>query len=96
MEQILEIINAISTTEFLSKYRLLIENSNRHNQTYKDILTEWYLISELELINNDKLLKQNIGNDRKLNRYYNKTAFDNKGNYNMDRCIELKKHITNR
>lgn len=96
MEKILEIINAISTTEFLPKYRLLIENSNRNNQAYKDILAEWYLISELELIKNDKLLKQNIGKDRKLNRYYNKTAFDNKGNYNMDRYIELKKHITNR
>ena len=96
MEEILEIINAISTTEFLSKYRLLIENSNRNNQTYKDILAEWYLISELELIKNDELLKQNIGINRNLNRYYNKTAFDNNGNYNMDRYIELKKHITNR
>jgi len=96
MEKILEIINAISTTEFLSKYCLLIENSNRNNQTYKDILAEWHLISELELIENDELLKQNIGIDRKLNRYYNKTAFDSSGNYNMDRYIELKKHITTR
>ncbi len=96
MEQILEIINTISTAEFLSKYHLLIENSNRNRQTYKDILDEWYLISELELIENDELLKQNIENNRTLNRCYNKTAFDNKGKYNMDRYIELKEHITNR
>ena len=96
MEEILEIINAISTTGFLSKYRLLTENANRNNQTYKDILDGWYLISELELIENDELLKQNIGNNRTLNRYYNKTAFDSKGNYNMDRYIELKEHIANR
>ncbi|KKL54234.1 hypothetical protein LCGC14_2267430, partial [marine sediment metagenome] len=58
-----------------------------------DILDEWYLISELELIENNELLKKNIGNNRKLNRYYNKTAFDNEGKYNMDRYMELKEHI---
>ena len=93
MEQILEIINAISTTEFISKYQYLNENNNRSTQKYKEILSEWYLTSELELIEDDELLKQSIRNDRKLNRYYNKTAFDNKGNYNMDRYIELRKHI---
>ena len=96
MEEILGIINAISTTEFLSKYNLLIDNSNRNNHAYKDILDEWYLTSELELIENNELLKENIGNDRSLNRNYNKTAFNSKGEYNMDRYIELKEHIANR
>lgn len=94
MEEILEIINAISTTEFLSKYQFLNENNNRNNLRYKDILTEWYLTSELELIGNDELLRQRIVNNRKLNRYYNKNTFDNKGNYNMDRYIELKKSMS--
>ena len=96
MEEILGITNAISTTEFLSKYNLLIDNSNRNNHAYKDILDEWYLTSELELIENNELLKENIGNDRSLNRNYNKTAFNSKGEYNMDRYIELKEHIANR
>lgn len=95
MEQILEVINAISTTEFLSKYQYLNENNNRKEQRYKKILTEWYLTSELELIDCDELLRQSIRNDRKQNRYYNKTVFDNKGNYNnMDRYIELKRHLS--
>ena len=96
MEQILEIINAISTTEFLPKYQFINENRNRNDGMYKKTLGEWYLVSELWLINNDISLKQSIGNDRKLNRLYNKTAFDSKGNYNMDRYVELKKHITDK
>lgn len=93
MEQIIEIINAISTTHFLAKYRYLSENSNRSNQEYKDILTEWNLASELELIENDTVLIENIRDNVRLNRIYNKTAFDNKGCYNTDRYIELKEHI---
>lgn len=45
MEQILKIINAISTTEFLSKYQFLNENSNRDDRMYKKMLDEWYLVS---------------------------------------------------
>ncbi|NHZ84652.1 MAG: TdeIII family type II restriction endonuclease [Planctomycetia bacterium] len=93
MEQILEIINAISTTEFLSKYYYLNENNNRSIKKYEDILTEWYLFSELKLVENDELLKQNIGKDKTLNRLYNKIAFDNKGAYNMDRYVELIKYL---
>src|SRR5690606_11628756 len=43
MEQILEIINSISTPEFMNKFQFLNENANRNIQDYKDILTEWYL-----------------------------------------------------
>lgn len=89
MEQILEIINAISTTEFLSKYQYLNENNNRCNERYREILSEWYLISELKLIEQDKLLGLNIKRNRSLNRLYNRKAFNNKGSYNMDRFVEL-------
>ena len=90
MEQILEIINAISTTEFLNKYQYLSENSNRSNECYQVILTEWNLLSELELIQNDETIKNNIADVRALNRLYNKKAFNNKGSYNYDRYFELK------
>lgn len=93
MEQILEIINTISTTEFLSKYKYLNENNNRVNQKYKDILTEWYLTSELELIEDNELLKRNIRDNKALIRLYNKTAFNNKGKYNIDRYFELKNYV---
>lgn len=93
MDQILKIINSISTTKFMEKYRYLNENANRTNQKYKKILSEWYLVSELELIEHDEIIKKIISRDRKLKRYYNKTTFSNKGNYNLDRYTELKEYI---
>ncbi|HED05697.1 MAG TPA: TdeIII family type II restriction endonuclease [Ignavibacteria bacterium] len=93
MEQILEVINSISTVNFLDKYQYLIRNENRTNQEYKDILLEWNLYSELELIENDAVLKQKINGDRKLTRIYNKQAFESnnskKGSYRYDRYTEL-------
>lgn len=89
MEQILEIINSISTTTFLAKFQLLTDNAQRTTPAYKVQLTEWNLHSELELVNNDALIRKKIGTDKALNRIYNKTAFDNKGNYNSDRYIEI-------
>lgn len=93
MEQILEIINTISTTTFLTKFQLLTDNTQRTTAAYKAQLTEWNLFSEIELVINDTVIKQNIGDDKNLNRIYNKTAFDNKGNYNTDRFNELKEKI---
>ncbi|MDB5227804.1 MAG: type site-specific deoxyribonuclease [Bacteroidota bacterium] len=90
MEQIIEIINSISTVEFLHIFQYLNENSNRNSQNYKDTLSSWNLLSELQLINNDETIRERIGHDRNLNRIYNKTAFDNKGNYNTDRYTALK------
>ncbi len=94
MEQILEIINNISTIDFMDKYKYLINNENRLNQEYKDIITEWYLFSELELIENDEIIRKRVNGDRKMTRIYNKQAFENsnskKGAYRFDRYTELK------
>ena len=91
MEEILQIINSISTTSFMDKFQLLNDNSQRTNNTYSELLREWNLYSELELIDNNALLVQKIAENRTLNRIYNKRAFDSKGNYNTDRYLELKK-----
>jgi hypothetical protein len=94
MEQILEIINSISTVDFLDKYQYLIINENRINQEYKNILLGWNLHSELELIENDNALRQKVNGDRRLTRIYNKQAFESnnskKGSYRYDRYTELK------
>ena len=94
MEQILEIINTISTVDFLDKYDYLIVNANRSSQRYKDILAEWFLSSELELIENDEIIRNAIVGNRKLTRIYNKQAFESnnskKGTYRFDRYNELK------
>ena len=91
MEQILEIINTISTTEFLHKFQYLNDNDNRLRPEYLEALNCWHLYSEKELVENSQLIRQKINSDKKLKRVYNKTAFDNKGNYNFERYNELKK-----
>lgn len=90
MKDILEIINTISTTDFLYKFQLLSDNSRRLTPEYKAQLNEWNLFSEIELINNNSIIVTNIGTDKILTRIYNKTAFDNKGNYNTDRFVTLR------
>jgi hypothetical protein len=93
MEEILEIINTISTTSFLNKFKLLTDNTKRLSPEYRNQLIEWDLLSELELIDNNDRIVQNIGTDTTLTRIYNKIAFDKKGNYNTDRYSTLKQLI---
>ncbi|VUT27474.1 MAG: Type-2 restriction enzyme MjaII [Candidatus Syntrophoarchaeum sp. GoM_oil] len=93
MEQILEIINTISTTQFLEKYRFLNDNTNRSNNRYAVILREWNLYSELKLIDNGEIIKEQIGSDQRLNRLYNQKPFRGKGVYNIDRYSVLAKLI---
>ncbi len=93
MEQILQIINAIATTDFLEKYKFLKTNENRNKPEYKEILDDWFLCSEKELIINDQRIRNSIENNRTLTRIYNKTAFDSKGNYLTSRYNELKNII---
>ncbi len=93
MEEILEIINTISTTSFLNKFQLLTDNTKRLSPEYRNQLNEWNLFSELELINSNSTLIQNIRSDTTLTRIYNKIAFDKKGNYNTDRYSTLKQLI---
>lgn len=93
MEEILNIINTISTTSFYNKLQLLTDNSKRLSPEYRNQLIEWNLFSELSLIDNNKTLLQNINSDKKLTRIYNKIAFDKKGNYNIERHTTLKQLI---
>jgi hypothetical protein len=90
MEAILNIINTISTTSFLEKFQFLCDNSNRNKPEYLTQLIEWNLISEMELLDNHAVIIESIGHRKNLIRVYNKTAFDNKGNYNRDRYNELR------
>ncbi|GAB4252063.1 MAG: TdeIII family type II restriction endonuclease [Vicingaceae bacterium] len=93
MEQILDIINTISTTSFLKKFNLLTDNKKRLTDEYRNQLIEWNLFSELDLIDNNESIVKNIGTDTTLTRIYNKMIFDKKGNYNTDRYLILKQLI---
>ncbi len=93
MEDILEIINTISTTAFLNNFQLLTDNSKRLTAEYRSQLIEWNLFSELELIDNNTQIVKKIGSNKKLTRIYNKIVFDKKGNYNTERYTNLKELI---
>ena len=97
MEQILEIINSISTVDFMEKYNFLSDNDNRSKPEYKRILANWFLFSELKLVENDNIIKEKIKGDKKLTRIYNLQAFNNsrsnKGLYRFDRYMILKSLI---
>lgn len=93
MEDILEIINTISTISFLDKFQLLRDNDRRLLPEYRVQLNEWNLVSEIELIDNNDSITQKIGNDKRLTRIYYNTAFDSKGNYNTERYSILKELI---
>lgn len=93
MEELIKIINIIATPKFLSIYQFINDRNNKSNEKYLEYLKKWYLESELKLIENEKLLLRKIENNTSVNRIYNKTPFDNKGNYNFERYIALQKYI---
>ncbi|MBN2009798.1 TdeIII family type II restriction endonuclease [candidate division KSB1 bacterium] len=89
MQQLLDIINSISTTEFLDKFQYVMSNQNRTESKYPEILKEWHLTSEVELINHTKTIKSKTENDKRLTRIYNQSPFKKDGNYNKDRYNTL-------
>ena len=92
MEQILEIINAIATPDFLDKYNYLNDNQNRLNDAtnYRNRLEAWYLFKEIDLLdNNDELLEKTEDNP-KAYRIFKQPVFKN-GEYNLSKFDSLKK-----
>lgn len=90
MEEILIIINTISTTSFQKKFQIISDNSKRKEPEYITQLKEWNLFSEIELIKNNDFIIRKIGSNRDLTRIYNKTSFDSDGKYNIERYNKLK------
>lgn len=91
MEEILEIINTISTTSFIDKFKLLNDDGKKGTAEYLAQLTEWNLFSEFELNTNQLIVLDKIDRNTKLTRIFNKKSFDTTGNYNWHKYNELKK-----
>ncbi len=84
MEEILNIINKISTVNFLCKYNYLNDENNRNTDNYKKHLYDWGIFSEIRLLENkDKIIKK-IDSNSRLTRIYNQQIFKD-GKYNQDR-----------
>lgn len=95
MEEILEIINTISTTSFYEKFLFIQNPENRNNPSYQDQLKEWNLYSEAYLVANNLHLREKIRQDRRLTRIYNKSSFSLQGDYNWDRYYTLSQELKN-
>lgn len=93
MEQIIDIINTIATTDFLDIYNFINDKSNRQSDEYRQYLERWNLFSELELLDNDQIIKNKIRGSRSLTRTYNQQVFK-KEKYNWERYYSLKEIIS--
>ena len=94
MEQILDIINEIATPEFLNKYSYLNQNINRLNNTdnYRNLLQEWFLYKEIDLLNNNAIIIQKMKTNSRADRIFKQPVFKN-GEYNSTRYDFLKNLI---
>jgi hypothetical protein len=90
METILEIINAVATTDFPSKLDFLRNKTNAETfrEEYLSLLSLWQLNREKALIENESLIRQQIQGNRALTRIYNQDIFI-KGDYNENRISQL-------
>ncbi len=93
MEQILEIINTISTPDFMDKFQFLNNANNKSKPKYLEFLQEWFLFSEVSIVKNDKHIQKAIKNDKKLQKIYHQQIFKN-DEYNWQRSTSLL-HIFN-
>lgn len=84
MDEIIEIINRISTPEFIEKFYFINNTENREEEKYLEILREWFLYSEIELVEKDMQIKSLTENNQRLQRVYNQQIFK-KEDYNWDR-----------
>ncbi len=94
MSQLLEIINAIATTDFLNKYEFINNQQNKiiDLDLYKQYLTDWNLFSELKLVDNETNIKTNIRTDKKRTKIFNQLIFKD-GEYNIGRYSVLQELI---
>lgn len=88
MEQVLEIINTVSTPDFIEKFQFLQNSANKNNPQYIQVLEEWFLFSEIEILQKDSQIQKIIQNDKKLQKIYNQQIFKD-DEYNWQRTNEL-------
>ncbi len=89
MEEIIAIINAIATPNFMNELTFLSEPQNRINQKqdYLNLLEKWFLFQEYELVSNDKQILSKL-TTKKLQNLYNQSCFKD-GEYKWQRVQTL-------
>ena len=81
MQEILQIINRIATPKFMEIFDK-IQNNSLNTDEKRRLLTEWYLFSELEILESVQRTSSNC-------RRYNQSIFKTDGSYNQSRLSLL-------
>jgi len=91
MQTILEIINSISKSDFMTNYHFLNDpqNCGFDFNKYSELLNEWHLNRESNIVKNKKAVENSSKNNNKLMKLLNQNLFDTKGEYKEDRIISL-------
>lgn len=92
MEELINIINSIATTDFLERYKYINDKSNRYSDKYMDYLKDWNMFSEIELLENDHIIKEKLEENKRLTRTYNSLIFRGE-DYNWNRYYKLRELI---
>lgn len=92
METILDIINDIATVDFLKKFEF-IQNKNNISKLieYTQLLQNWHLLREKNLVENQSLLLQKIEDNKSQIKIFNQDIFTPDGSYNENRFNKLQK-----
>lgn len=88
MEEILKIVNAISTPNFTEKFKFLQNSVNKNNSHYLQILEEWFLFTEINILQKEEQIREIMQKDKKLQKIYNQQVFKN-DEYNWNRADKL-------
>lgn len=75
MEELLKIINSISNPDFMNNYEYLNLYQNRYTAKYKEILKQWFLYSELELLEYDDEIKKACETNKRLKKKLQMSPF---------------------
>ncbi|RMG37468.1 MAG: TdeIII family type II restriction endonuclease [Methanobacteriota archaeon] len=92
MQQILDIINAIATPEFMDRYKFVQDGKNRliDRERFREILQDWFLFSEIIFLDNEELILTRLPNMKKK---FNQLLFNKDGKYQWKRHVDLLKAL---
>lgn len=92
MEEILNIIKSIATPLFFEKYNYINDTENLGTIQYRNILNEWFLFSEMKIIEQLDKIKETSKEDKKLQKNLNNSLFSD-GKLNSNRHNYLKQFL---
>lgn len=89
MQDILSIINSIAKPDFEAKVQKIMDIGSQDKEEILLLLKDWYLYSEIDLLNNDDKLRDLVSDNTSTFSLLTANGFNGKGQYNWDRYATL-------